>query len=70
MAIAAARSREIGANGKLSLEALPGACGFYENLHMAKQPGASPDGHAIYVMEPRFADRLLDEIKTRGILNL
>jgi GNAT superfamily N-acetyltransferase len=68
--VAILRAYESGCRGRLWLEALPGACGFYENLGFRRQRHISPEGNATYVLDSGGAKSLLDEIKTRGIVNL
>lgn len=70
IAVAVARAIECGAEGRIWLESLPGAAGFYENLGMARQPGRSPDGNLLYTLEPETAQQLLEEIKNQGIISL
>jgi hypothetical protein len=64
------RSIEVGKQGRIWLEALPGAAGFYQNLGFERLPRLSDEGNAIYVIDPSTAKSLLDEIKTEGIVNL
>jgi hypothetical protein len=64
------RSIEAGKQGRLWLEALPGAAGFYQNLGFERLPGLSDDGNAIYTLDSATAKSLLDEIKTHGIVSL
>jgi len=55
MSLAVRRSREVGAGGRLWLEALPGAAGFYESLGMTRRFQASEEGHCIYTLESPLA---------------
>jgi hypothetical protein len=68
IAVALARSVECGAGGRIWLESLAGASGFYENLGMEKQPRLSAEGNLVYTLEPAQAEQLLDEIKRQGIV--
>jgi hypothetical protein len=70
IAVALARSVERGAGGRICLESLPGAAGFYESLGMEKQTHRSADGNLVYSLEPAAAAQLLDEIKRQGIVEL
>lgn len=68
IAVAIMRSIEEGAAGRIQLESLPGAEGFYENLGMARQLHRSPEGYPIYTLSPARAEQLLEQIKESGIL--
>ena len=70
MALAIIRSEELGFDGRICLEALPGAETFYQGLGMIKQPEKSPDGNAVYLLEREPAKELLEEIQKKGILKL
>lgn len=68
--LAVARSIECGAGGRIWLESLPGAAGFYESLGMSKQPRQSQAGNLVYTVEAAKAEELLEEIKRQGIVEL
>ena len=70
MAAALARSIEHGCGGRIWLESLPGAAGFYDGLGMARQPNLSAEGRLVYTLETATAEQLLDEIKRKGIVKL
>ena len=70
MAVAITRSIEQGAGGRIWLESLSGAAGFYEGLGMAKHTRRSAEGNLIYMLDPATAEQLLDEIRGQGILVL
>jgi len=68
IAVALMRSIECGAGGRIWLESLPGAAGFYESLGMEKHTHRSADGNLVYSLKPATAEQLLDEIKREGIV--
>jgi hypothetical protein len=70
VAVAIMRSTEQGANGRIRLESLPGAAGFYESLGMVKQPRRSTEGNSVYMLESKTAEELLAEITAQGIVKL
>lgn len=70
MAAAVRRSIECGAEGRTRLEALPGAAAFYDNIGMSRQQDRSSEGNLIYRLAPGMAQQFLEEIKTKGILQL
>jgi hypothetical protein len=70
IAVVLTRSMEQGAGGRIWLESLPGAAGFYESLGMTKQPRRSAEGNLVYTLGPAKAEHLLAEIKRQGILGL
>lgn len=70
IAVALARSIECGAGGRIWLESLPEAGGFYEALGMARQIRPSVEGNLVYTREAATAEQLLDEIKRKGIVKL
>ena len=70
IAVALVRSIECGAGGRIRLESLPGAAGFYEGLGLAKQPRRSVEGNRVYTLEATTAEQLLAEIKAKGIVEL
>jgi hypothetical protein len=70
MAAAIVRSLECGAKGRIWLESLSGATGFYENLGMVRQPLRSAEGNLIFTLEPETAEELLEEIKKQGIIKV
>jgi len=59
---------ERGKEGRIRLESLPGAEGFYESLGMAKQARRSRDRHSIVMLGSKEAKQLLEEIKEKRIL--
>jgi len=68
IAVALMRSIEGGAAGRIWLESLPGAAGFYESLGFEKQPRRSAEGNMVYTLEPAAAEQLLAEIEAQGIV--
>jgi hypothetical protein len=70
IAVAIKRSLAMGTQGRIWLEALSGAAGFYENLGFEKQASVSADGNATYLLNSRHAKTLLAEIRTKGIVKL
>lgn len=70
VAAAVVRSFLGGFNGVLRLESLPGACAFYENLGMQRQPGFSQDRNAVYCLDAATAQRLLERIQDQAILKI
>ncbi len=69
LAVSILRSVELGRGGRIWLESLPGAEGFYQSLGMRKQPRRSAEGNSIYVLEPQAAKELLEEIRKEKIVN-
>lgn len=70
MSVAAMRSIQRDASGRIWLESLPGAASFYESLGMSRQSGRSAEDNLIYVLESATADQLLEKIKENGIVKL
>jgi hypothetical protein len=68
MAAAITRSVDHGAGGRIWLESLPRAAGFYESLGMAKHTRRSAEGNLIYILDPAVAEQLLDVIRGQGIV--
>ena len=68
IAVAVMRSFERRCAGRIWLESLAGAEGFYESLGMIKQARISKDGNAIYILDPEAAKQLLEEIRQKGIV--
>lgn len=68
MAVAIRRSIESGAGGRIWLESLPGAAGFYESLGMIRQPRRSAEGNLVYVLKSAVAEQLLEKIKEDRIV--
>ncbi len=68
MAAAIRRSIESGTGGRIRLESLPGAAGFYESLGMARQARRSAEGNLVYILEPAMAEQLLEKIKESRIV--
>jgi hypothetical protein len=68
MAVAIRRSTESGADGRVWLESLPGAAGFYESMGMKRQPLRSAEGNLVYILEPEVAEQLLEKIKQSRIV--
>ena len=70
IAIAVVRSLELGGEGRLWLESLPGAEAFYDSIGMIRQALRSREGHTIYIMEEDASKEFLEEIRKRGIITL
>jgi hypothetical protein len=68
LAVSMSRSVELGRGGRIWLESLPAAEGFYKNLGMRKQPRLSSAGNPIYVLNIQAAKELLEEIREKGIV--
>jgi hypothetical protein len=68
IAAAIMRSLDGAAGGRIWLESLPRAAGFYEGLGMTRQHRRSPGGNLVYVLESAAAEQLLEEIKEQGIV--
>lgn len=68
MAVAIRRSISSSAGGRIWLESLPGAAGFYESLGMTRQPRRSAGGNLVYVLESAVAEQLLEKIKENRIV--
>jgi hypothetical protein len=68
IAVAIRRSFETGRDGRIWLESLPRAAGFYESLGMNRQPRRSADGNLVYSLEPAVAQQLLEKIKQSRIV--
>ena len=66
--VAVFRSLECGTRGRLWLESLPGAAGFYEALGFARQARRSAEGNLVYLLEPAMAELLLEELRAKGIV--
>ena len=70
LAIAVHRSRELGWAGRLRLESLPGAEGYYMRLGFTKLPGRSEDGFAVFELSEENANQLLNHAQARDIVSL
>lgn len=70
MAVAIGRSIAIGTKGRIWLESLPGAAGFYEGLGMQQQPYKSAEGNLVYTLESNAAEQLLEKIRENGIVEI
>ena len=69
IAVAIRRSLERGDGGRIWLDSLPGAAGFYQSLGMVRRSRRSAEGNHVYTLDPSGAKQLLDEIRERGIVN-
>lgn len=72
MAVAVARSVELGMEGRLWLESLPlpNTLQFYKNLGMIKREEESADGYPIFVLGVDAAKEFLYRFRQKGIAEL
>ncbi len=68
LALAVVLSFEFRKEGRIRLESLSGAVGFYESLGMVRQARRSRDGNSIFELGSEEAKQLLEEIRERRIL--
>ena len=70
IALAVGRSRELGWEGRLWLESLPGAEDVYTHLGFTKLDGRSKDGYAMFELSEENANQLTEKVHAKDIVSL